>query len=49
MVKKANMALESLFQDLWNELLLWDNDDVHINIVRAKLKKIQVKVYNELL
>lgn len=41
--------LESRFQDLWIELAEWDKDDVCINRIRAKLKKIQVMVYNELL
>lgn len=41
--------LESRFQDLWLELANWDKDDVHINRIRAKIKKIQVMVYNELL
>ena len=37
--------LESMFQDLWNELVKWDKDDLHINILRAKLRKIQFKVH----
>ena len=46
---KMAEELEALFQSLWNDLANWDNDDVHINRVRAKLKKIQVYVKNELL
>lgn len=39
--------LESMFQDLWNELVKWDVDDLHINIIRNKLRKIQIRVMNQ--
>jgi len=39
--------LESMFQDLWNELVKWDVDDLHINIIRNKLRKIQIRVMDQ--
>lgn len=48
MAKKPNKEVESIFQSIWEELREWDNDDIPINRIRTKLKKLQVMVYNEL-
>lgn len=37
-------VLGSLFNSIWEELAEWDNDDIHINRIRAKFKKLEVRV-----
>jgi len=37
-------VLASLFNYIWEELAEWDKDDIHINRIRAKFKKLEVRV-----
>ncbi len=45
MDKKEKKEINSLFNLIWEDLAVWDKDDIHINRVRTKLKHLEVRIF----
>ena len=45
MDEEDKKEINSLFNLIWEDLVAWDKDDIHINGIRIKLRNLEVKVF----